>query len=135
MTRKRTRKHGRELLGSLQGALGNGGGHWQPPASLGALGAGRRKSMSWACAEPCEQREEPSVGSNSLEKATKKKVWSFLMDESAEHPPPVKCGQEGNVRAWELQDGVRAACVFGTAAAAASGVLRPVVMPSVLGGW
>lgn len=64
----------------------------------------------------------------------KKEVWSFLMDSSAEHPPPVKCGQEGNVRAWELQDGVGAACVFGTAAAAASGALRPVVMPSVWGG-
>lgn len=90
--------------------------------------------MSWACAKPCERCEEPSVGSNSLEKK-KKEVWSFLMDSSAEHPPPVKCGQEGNVRAWELQDGVGAACVFGTAAAAASGALRPVVMPSVRGGW
>lgn len=91
--------------------------------------------MSRACAEPCERCEEPSVGSNSLEKK-KKEVWSFLMDSSAEHPPPVKCGQEGNVRAWELQDGVGAACVFGTAAAAAaSGALRPVVMPSVRGGW
>lgn len=28
------------------------------------------------------------------------------MDCSAEHPPPVKCGQKGNVWAWELEDGV-----------------------------
>lgn len=107
---------------SFLGALSNGGGHWQ-------------QAEENPCPGPA-QSHASSVRSPVWEATAwkKKEVWSFLMDSSAEHPPPVKCGQEGNVRAWELQDGVGAACVFGTAAAAASGALRPVVMPSVWGG-
>lgn len=53
-----------------------------------------------------------------------KEVLSSWWINQLNRPPPVKCGQRGNVRAWELGDGVWTPCVFGTAAAA-SGVLYP----------
>lgn len=55
-----------------RGVLSNGGSYWQLSASLGGLGAGKTKSIYWACVE---QHREPSVGSNSLEKSLE-----FLMD-------------------------------------------------------